>query len=558
MTIDVRPTVFLLESDKIWEGANATLIVHLDARPLPFDLTISYDVGGTASPGQDYTALSGSITIPAGHMEAFLTIHTILDSVTENDETIAVRLLPGSNYSLTHYGARTSALTETILDQGYRKDFALTAGNLSTTINREGTIDPYSYGTSGTGLHYVVGSHSINTLTYDNASDVQQIGQLSSNWSAPISLYSGWSTNLSGNSSFIDLSTPGLGYDYSKINEYVTTEAGASDTLKIVMSITNTFDTISHFKYRRILPWSNANGSSLPDQPYLTNHGYTNNAVISSNNNPYASIDPWSSPTLDNWNNVGQPYPYLVSGDFTRIQKPDQGTLVDIDLGDIQPGDTRTFTLFLGAAPDSSTATSKLAALGATAWSMAEYPMSWGQPAFYLGFKDGETVSPEIVAGGEVAADNHLSAGGPQSDLRFVITKGVDGSGNPIPVEDGSEVEWRVEGPGGTLQTARSTTLGGVARNVLKTSQNPGDRYHVLARIVKLVKDGQSIPFDGQEIQADPIVVVPGKAATVSITSDKPTDEMAADGTSTVILTMTALDALGHPVAAGTPVNWQS
>ena len=71
-------------------------------------LVVNYAVGGSASGGSDYTALSGSatpgadyvalpgtITIPAGESYTTITVTPLDDLIAEPDETVVVSLLGG-------------------------------------------------------------------------------------------------------------------------------------------------------------------------------------------------------------------------------------------------------------------------------------------------------------------------------------------------------------------------------------------------------------------------------------------------------------------------------
>ena len=52
------------------------------------DLTVTYDIGGTASNGVDYVALPGSVTIPAGERRALITIVPIDDGPPDVNKTV--------------------------------------------------------------------------------------------------------------------------------------------------------------------------------------------------------------------------------------------------------------------------------------------------------------------------------------------------------------------------------------------------------------------------------------------------------------------------------------
>ena len=54
--------------------------------------TASYTVSGTATAGSDYTALSGSVTIPAGQTSATIAVPVIDDTLSEPNETVIVSL----------------------------------------------------------------------------------------------------------------------------------------------------------------------------------------------------------------------------------------------------------------------------------------------------------------------------------------------------------------------------------------------------------------------------------------------------------------------------------
>ena len=71
--------------------ANGTFTVQLD-RALPAAATVNYTVSGTATSANDFTALPGSITIPAGQTSVSLPVTVLDDNTIEGDETIIVTL----------------------------------------------------------------------------------------------------------------------------------------------------------------------------------------------------------------------------------------------------------------------------------------------------------------------------------------------------------------------------------------------------------------------------------------------------------------------------------
>jgi len=83
-------------------------------RTAPFlsALTVNYAVGGTATNGADYTALSGSVTFGAGSPIATIIVTPVDDAIPEGAETVIVTLVNGPGYAV---GSPSSA-TVTIAD----------------------------------------------------------------------------------------------------------------------------------------------------------------------------------------------------------------------------------------------------------------------------------------------------------------------------------------------------------------------------------------------------------------------------------------------------------
>jgi hypothetical protein len=67
-------------------------------------LTVNYTISGTATPGSDYVALSGSVNIPAGAASASLTLTPLQDTGVEGTETVVMTLAAGS-YTIGAPGA---------------------------------------------------------------------------------------------------------------------------------------------------------------------------------------------------------------------------------------------------------------------------------------------------------------------------------------------------------------------------------------------------------------------------------------------------------------------
>jgi hypothetical protein len=90
-------------------------------------LTVLYTVGGTATAGSDYVALSGTVTIPAGAASATITVTPINDTLVEPSETAIVTLAANSAYAVGSPASATVTITsddgggapaEIIIDNG--------------------------------------------------------------------------------------------------------------------------------------------------------------------------------------------------------------------------------------------------------------------------------------------------------------------------------------------------------------------------------------------------------------------------------------------------------
>jgi putative intracellular protease/amidase len=93
-------------------GNTATFTVTRAGGQLTQPLTVGYTVGGTATAGRDYVALSGSVVIPAGATSAAITVTPVDDPTDEPDETVTLTLRASTAYQL----GSTTAGTATIAD----------------------------------------------------------------------------------------------------------------------------------------------------------------------------------------------------------------------------------------------------------------------------------------------------------------------------------------------------------------------------------------------------------------------------------------------------------
>ncbi|MBW4493475.1 MAG: S8 family serine peptidase [Oscillatoria princeps RMCB-10] len=76
------------------------------------ELTVNYSVAGDATNGEDYSALSGSVTIPVGKSSVTVPITPIDDTVLEGTETVQVSVIDGKGYSAGAGGRAAVAIAD--------------------------------------------------------------------------------------------------------------------------------------------------------------------------------------------------------------------------------------------------------------------------------------------------------------------------------------------------------------------------------------------------------------------------------------------------------------
>lgn len=132
---DQDPVNLMLNIARDLDGAesvsNGRFIINL---PLGVtsseDITVSYTIsGGTATPGADYTTLSGSAIIPANANSVTVSVDVLNDNIIEPTETVIATLAGGSSTNLTFTG--TNSTTVNITD-----DESTVPANLELTVTK--------------------------------------------------------------------------------------------------------------------------------------------------------------------------------------------------------------------------------------------------------------------------------------------------------------------------------------------------------------------------------------------------------------------------------------
>jgi hypothetical protein len=128
------------------EGGSTTYYVSRTGSTTA-ELVVNYTMGGSATSGTDYTAPSGSVTIPVAAVGATIAITTIDDSTAEGVEDILLQLTPDAAYGVGTTGARIRLLDN---DSSFSSTVAFATE--STTVDEShgaGTINVVRGGTTG-------------------------------------------------------------------------------------------------------------------------------------------------------------------------------------------------------------------------------------------------------------------------------------------------------------------------------------------------------------------------------------------------------------------------
>ena len=107
-------------AETVAEGSNAVFTVTLAGATSSAPVTVSYETGGTATSGSDYTAPSGSLTIASGTATGTVTIATAVESpaLLDPGETLSVTLTGVSGGGGAAALGTAAKATTTITDPG--------------------------------------------------------------------------------------------------------------------------------------------------------------------------------------------------------------------------------------------------------------------------------------------------------------------------------------------------------------------------------------------------------------------------------------------------------
>ncbi|CAD7730939.1 hypothetical protein LMG31884_45510 [Xanthomonas hydrangeae] len=182
---DDFPTVSITVSpSSVPEDGAANLIytVLLD-QAAQSAVSIAFSVGGSATSGTDYAAVSSPLTIPAGQTSSTITINPTADATIEADETVVISLAAGSGYSVGSPNSATGTIANDDQPSLSINDVSVNEGNAGTTnatftvsLSQPAGAGGVSFdiatadGTATAGVDYVASSLSGQTIPAGSSS----------------------------------------------------------------------------------------------------------------------------------------------------------------------------------------------------------------------------------------------------------------------------------------------------------------------------------------------------------------------------------------------------
>ncbi|MBT9549783.1 MAG: putative Ig domain-containing protein [Hydrogenophaga sp.] len=131
---DVPSASIAVSPASVAEDGASNLVYTVTLNQASFSaLSVNFTVGGTATSGTDYAAVTSPLVIPAGNTTGTITVNPTADATIETDETVSLTLAAGTGYTV---GVPTSA-TGTLLNDDLPtltiNDVTLAEGNAGTT-----------------------------------------------------------------------------------------------------------------------------------------------------------------------------------------------------------------------------------------------------------------------------------------------------------------------------------------------------------------------------------------------------------------------------------------
>ncbi|WP_185096823.1 Calx-beta domain-containing protein [Chitinophaga barathri] len=151
------------ETDAAEPNVDGSFKVSLPGGLIPSaDITVSYTVAGTATSGDDYVALSGTATIPAGQSSATIPLEVTDELVIENTETVTLTLTGGTSPGFAYtVSSSNGSATANIADNDNN-----TTNNVLSVVKTTDAAEPGTNGLFTISLPANVTSVEPITVTY--------------------------------------------------------------------------------------------------------------------------------------------------------------------------------------------------------------------------------------------------------------------------------------------------------------------------------------------------------------------------------------------------------
>lgn len=160
ITPDPTVSVNVSPASVLEDGSGALTYTFTRSGDTAQALSVSYNVGGTATPGTDFPVQTGTVAIAAGQTTATVTINPTDDSDVEPDETVILTINDGSNYDL---GSPSSATGTIQNDDVVSTDPTVAISVSPASVDEDGTNSlVYTFTRSGDSTQALSVTYSVS------------------------------------------------------------------------------------------------------------------------------------------------------------------------------------------------------------------------------------------------------------------------------------------------------------------------------------------------------------------------------------------------------------
>ena len=429
----VKPTVsFSAATSSPAEGTSPhNVAVSLSPAPAT-DITLSYDISGTATAGSDYSTLSGSVAVTSGSATVDIPVTITDDSVDDDDETIILTLSAGGNhYTVGSTSIHTATITDN--DDPPAVPVLTIAGGSAVT---EGTAASFTVSASPSAL----GSITVNYTVTQSGAFVAS-GDLSSQ-----------TATLSGSGTTFTVPTVSDSTDEADGSVTVTLNAGSGYTLSDTKTATVT-----------------VNDDDVPELTITAGSAVTEGTAASFT----VSASPSAAGSITVKYTVTQSGAFVASGDLssqTATLSGSGATITVPTVGDSTDEANGSVTVTLNAGSGYTLGSTKTATVNVSDDDVPELTITAGGSAVTEGTDASFTVSASPSASGSITVNYTVTqsgafvASGELSSQTETLSGGtatitVPTVGDTTVESDGSVTVTLTSGTGYTLGSPKTATV---------------------------------------------------------------------------------------------------